>query len=75
MPRRMSVWPVAIQTLTLLGIGIIVALKWQAPAPRGHIDAGVDDDATIRPDLYLHAAARRCGGNRPRRICHDHRPR
>jgi hypothetical protein len=32
MPRRMSVWPVAIQTLTPLGIGIIAASEAQAPA-------------------------------------------
>ena len=37
-------------------------------------DAGVDDDATILPYLYLHATARRCGASRPRRIRHDHRP-
>jgi len=32
MPRRMSVWPVAIQTLTPLGIGIIATSEAQAPA-------------------------------------------
>src|SRR6266850_2476617 len=32
MPRRMSVWPVAIQTLTPPGIGIIAASEAQAPA-------------------------------------------
>src|SRR6187431_135713 len=30
MPRRMSVCPVAIQTLTPFGIGIIVAPEWRA---------------------------------------------
>ena len=32
MPRRMSVWPVAIQTLTPLGIGIIAVSEAQGPA-------------------------------------------
>ncbi len=32
MPRRISVWPVAIQTLTPLGIGIIVVARAQEPA-------------------------------------------
>ena len=32
MPRRMSVWPVAIQTLTPLGIGIIAVSEAQEPA-------------------------------------------
>ena len=32
MPRRMSVWPVAIQILTPLGIGIIAVSEAQGPA-------------------------------------------
>ena len=44
--------------------------KWTPP------DATPASTMTRRSvPIYLHAAARRCGGNRRRRIRHDHRPR
>src|SRR6267378_1282148 len=49
MPRRMSVWPVAIQTLTPLGIGIIAGSEHRGPASYRRETS--DDDAQPRPEL------------------------
>src|SRR5258707_2274906 len=70
MPRRMSVCPVAIQTLTPLGIGIIVGSEHRGPAQRLSVNILVNADALAVTELDLDQTAalpgrhRRWGFNR-----------
>ncbi|WP_377827959.1 hypothetical protein ACFKHW_28145 [Bradyrhizobium lupini] len=58
MPRRMSVWPVAIQTLTPLGIAIIAGSEHRGPAPTRQRRHFVNADTLAVTELDLdHAAA------------------
>ncbi|MDH2407041.1 hypothetical protein QCM77_45625 [Bradyrhizobium sp. SSUT18] len=53
MPRSMSVWPVAIQTVTPLGIGIIAASEAQAPLRCLGVNIPVNPNATATAKLNL----------------------